>query len=106
MHYSGIARLDSPRATEARRVSVVMVHYVYILVSLKDGKTYTGMTQNVGKRLQEHNAGRHVYTKLHCPWKVLHVEEFSTLAFARKRERYYKSAAGRKRIVKIYSGIV
>ncbi len=32
------------------------MYYVYVLESQKDKKFYTGLTWNIGKRLQEHNS--------------------------------------------------
>ena len=54
------------------------------------------MTNNLDRRLAEHNAGRHVYTKRYMPWEVLYYELFKTRVDARAREKYLKSAAGRR----------
>lgn len=66
------------------------MHYLYILKSTKDNKGYVGTTANVNKRLQEHNSGRVRSTKNRRPFAVVHIEEFVTLAEARKREWFYK----------------
>ncbi len=31
-----------------------------------------------------------------CPWEIIHAEIFETRIEARKREKYFKSAAGRR----------
>jgi len=54
------------------------------------------MSQNISKRLIEHNKGRSKYTSGHLPWKLVYSEEPGTAENARKRERYFKSAAGKK----------
>jgi putative endonuclease len=70
--------------------------WVYVLWSDKLGKRYVGCTEDVGKRLKEHNAGRTPFTRRGVPWIVVHSEQIETVAEARKRERFLKSGAGRK----------
>ncbi|MBI5004793.1 MAG: GIY-YIG nuclease family protein [Candidatus Lloydbacteria bacterium] len=74
--------------------------YVYILKSEKFPKTYVGSTTDLERRLKEHNSGKHNYTSKFLPWIIIHSEEYSLLAEARKREKYLKSAVGRKYIKK------
>jgi putative endonuclease len=47
-------------------------------------------------RLKEHNWGNTKSTKPYIPWKIVHIEEFKSRAEARIREKYLKSAAGRR----------
>ena len=70
--------------------------YVYILKSLITPKTYVGMTDDLMRRLAEHNSFKHFYTKRHAPWQIVWREEYDTLKDARAREKYLKSAAGRR----------
>ncbi len=68
-----------------------MSYFVYILQCV-DGTYYTGCTNNVKKRLKEHNTsknGAH-YTKIRRPVILKHTENFSTLSDARKRESQIK----------------
>jgi putative endonuclease len=37
--------------------------YVYVLLSLKDGKFYTGFTRELDRRIEEHNSGMVYSTK-------------------------------------------
>lgn len=76
--------------------------FVYILLSQKFKKTYTGSTTDLDRRIKEHNAGNHVFTKRYIPWKIIYKEEYPTLIEARKREKYLKSCAGRKFIEKLF----
>ncbi len=69
--------------------------YVYILKSLKNGRLYTGSTENLQRRLLEHNSGRSTYTKLTKPFKLLHQETFKTRSEAVKREMFLKTGVGR-----------
>lgn len=66
------------------------MHYLYILKSLKDGTSYTGVTGHPEKRLSEHNSGRVRSTKHKRPWIIIHSESFATLSGAKKREWYLK----------------
>ncbi len=54
-----------------------MPFYVYILRSEKDGTLYTGQTENMQKRLQEHNSGKIKSTKSKIPYKLIYLRDFS-----------------------------
>jgi putative endonuclease len=73
---------------------------VYILKSLNFDITYTGSTTDLIRRLKEHNNGECCYTRKYSPWRLMYREDFIDLSAARKRERYFKSCAGRKFIKK------
>ena len=64
-------------------------------------KTYVGSTTDLIRRLKEHNNNQCLFTKRYSPWKIIHKEEFSDINDARKKEKYYKSAAGRRFIKKL-----
>jgi len=70
--------------------------FVYILKSQKDGSYYVGLSDNYERRLAEHNAGKVKSTKSRTPWVKVHLDEFYTRLEAREREKYLKSAAGRR----------
>lgn len=78
------------------------MYFVYILLSSKDNKTYTGYTNNIVRRLQEHNSGNVKATMYRTPFKVLHLEEFETEKEAKHRELWWKSSTGRKKLKEIY----
>ena len=52
--------------------------HVYILYSQKFNRTYTGQTQNLGTRLDEHNSGYNNSTKHYIPWDIIYSEVFDT----------------------------
>lgn len=54
------------------------------------------MTNNLLRRLKEHNAGYNTYSKRYKPWSIIHSESFTTREEARNREKYYKTASGRR----------
>ena len=70
--------------------------YVYALKSLKDGTLYVGLTNNVERRVTQHNNGQQRSTRSHVPYRLLLVEEHETRADAREREKYYKTGIGRE----------
>jgi putative endonuclease len=45
---------------------------VYILQSEVDGDYYKGVTQNIEKRLLEHNTGESKFTSTKTPWKLVY----------------------------------
>ena len=75
--------------------------YVYILKSIEYRKTYTGSTNDLEKRLAEHNAGKSLFSSRYRPWELIYKEKLDTLEQARAREKYLKSASGRRFIKKM-----
>lgn len=75
-----------------------MEGFVYILLSLKDKKTYIGSTDDLMRRVKEHQSGFVKSTKDRLPVKLIYNEKYGTLVGARKQERYYKSCSGRKKL--------
>lgn len=68
-----------------------MPFFVYIL-ECSDSTYYVGCTNNLEKRLKQHNEskwGAH-YTKIRRPVILLYKEEFETLLQARRRESEIK----------------
>lgn len=62
------------------------MNYTYIL-RCKDGTYYTGWTNNLEKRVRDHNDGKGAkYTKARRPVKLIYYEEFMTKEEAMKRE--------------------
>ena len=74
------------------------MYYIYILKSLKDSRTYVGYTNNIGERLKKHNSGQVRATKYRQPLEFIFSEEFKTSQEARKRELYWKSGGGRRKL--------
>jgi len=72
--------------------------YVYIIKSSKDGKFYTGLTNNWIRRLKEHNFGKinTPSTLNRGPFKLVHLEECEGRIKARQREKFWKSGIGRE----------
>ncbi len=60
--------------------------YVYILQSRKDFGYYIGITDNLEKRLREHNLGKTKSTRSRRPFILKYRETFGTKTDARRRE--------------------
>ena len=73
--------------------------YTYILRSKKDNHLYTGCTNDLRKRFNQHMAGRVYPTKARGPFEVVYYEACIEKADAFAREKYLKSGNG-KRYVK------
>lgn len=76
---------------------------VYVLRS-DDGKFYKGVTNDLGRRLLEHRAGKIKTTSKMGNFEVAYTEQYEYFAEARKRELYFKSAAGRRFLKKVLGG--
>ena len=83
-----------------------MAFYVYIIQSQKDDSLYVGHTNNLEKRLSQHNnPDGKSYTAKRGPWKLKHKEVFSTRSEAMQREKFLKSHAGAHE-KKVLAGII
>ena len=72
------------------------MYSVYVLRSKTDGKRYVGMTTDWLRRLKEHNEGKVFSTKGRVPFVLVYREDLNSVKEARSREKYLKSAAGRR----------
>ncbi len=74
-----------------------MVYYVYILKSSKNGKRYAGFTRKPpAVRLAEHNKGINRWTSKNRPFDLIYFEKFRSRKDGLNREKYFKTAAGRR----------
>jgi len=76
-----------------------MFYFTYIL-KCKDESLYVGCTNNLEKRIFEHNnskSGAH-YTKIRRPVMLVHSESYPTLKEARSREAELKGWKREKKI--------
>ena len=69
--------------------------YVYILRSAIDNKFYIGSTDNISRRLSEHNSGKVDSTKNRIPLKLEAYFAVKDKSKAIKLERYLKTGSGR-----------
>ena len=76
------------------------MYYLYILRN-KENSFYIGTTNNLDRRLQQHNTNQSNYTKNRGPWELVFSEEFSNRSDAMKREYYLKSLKSKTVLQKI-----
>ena len=77
------------------------MYFVYVIKSINRNYIYIGISDNVNRRLSEHNSGNNKTTKPYKPFGLLHTEKFTDRISARKREGWFKSGEGRE-FVKIH----
>lgn len=73
---------------------------VYVLFSELDHQLYVGYTNNISRRMKEHNEGRNNSTKHRTPFKLIFLEYYLFKEDAISRELYFKSSKG-KRMMKL-----
>ena len=72
------------------------MYYVYVLLSLNYQTRYVGSTDDIDRRLKEHNQGKSRYTKGRKPWKLIYKESYNTKEEALEREKFLKTGKGRE----------
>jgi putative endonuclease len=72
------------------------MYTVYVLKSEKDGKRYIGFTNNLARRICEHNSGGVKSTRNRKPFKLIYTEEFTIKKEAMLREKFFKTGKGRE----------
>ena len=68
--------------------------FVYVLQSQKDQKYYIGYTNNLDRRIRDHNRGKSRSVKNRGPFQLVLKEVFATRVDAIKREKQIKSYNG------------
>jgi len=74
------------------------MYFVYVLLSEKDGKFYTGFTNNPLDRVRRHNRGFEASTKYRRPLKLIYLEGCLSRKDAMRREIYLKTSWGKRYI--------
>ncbi len=72
-----------------------IMYFVYVLMSDKDKKFYIGFSENVERRIKDHNSSKVPNTKNRKPFKLIYYEGHLSEEDARRRERYLKTAKGK-----------
>ena len=71
------------------------MHYVYLLRSTHStDRRYVGLTNDLKRRLGEHNSGKSRHTAEFTPWQLVTYVAFSDERSAGRFERYLKSGSG------------
>lgn len=70
--------------------------YTYVLKCERTKTFYTGTTDNLEKRLKQHDKGKVFYTKSRLPVKLVYFEGCLSKDNAYRRERYLKTGMGKR----------
>ena len=68
---------------------------VYAIKSNNRNYIYVGMSNNLERRLDEHNRRQNKSTKAYAPFTLLYSESFDSRSDARVKEKYLKSGVGK-----------
>ncbi len=82
------------------------MYFMYILSNDLSGKHYIGSTNNLERRLDEHNRGQTKSTKKTGKWSIIYTEQFMSGIDAKRREQQVKSYKGGNAFKKLIAGIV
>ena len=76
------------------------MYYVYVLKSQKDEKLYTGYTNDLRRRLAEHENGKNKATRSRLPLNLIYYEAYASQADAKAREFRLKTSPGARTALK------
>jgi putative endonuclease len=74
---------------------------VYFLYSKSFDRYYVGYTNDLERRISEHNRKKGKFTDAGIPWILVHSELYSTKKEAMTRERFIKSKKSKSYIIEI-----
>jgi len=77
----------------APHLETYIMFYVYVIKSKKDNSVYIGYTDNLIRRMKEHNTGKSKYTKNKYPYELIYYESYKSIADAKFRENNLKRFA-------------
>ncbi len=71
------------------------MYFVYIIQSERYlNRLYTGFTENISTRIQDHNEAKSIHTNKFKPWKLIYYCCFNDKKKALDFEKYLKTASG------------
>ena len=73
-----------------------MKNYQVYLIENSDSRRYIGISENVNKRLEDHNMGISKWTAKFRPWKLVWTSGYMSLSDARRIENLLKRQKGGK----------
>jgi putative endonuclease len=82
-----------------------MPYVIYWLLSENKDKIYIGFSDDIKRRIIEHKSGKVKTTKGFGKFRCFKLEEIENIEKTRNREKYWKSATGRKKLKKYFEEI-
>jgi putative endonuclease len=90
-------RNGRPACRQAGAHAIINNMYtVYVLRSIQRKYLYVGLSNNIERRVKQHQEGREQTTRPYRPFELVYNEQFHTRQEARARERYLKSGSGKE----------
>ena len=78
--------------------------FTYIIKSQNFNKYYVGYTEDLNRRIKEHNSGKTKSIVAYVPYELVYSEEYSLKSDARKRElqiKRYKGGNAFKKLIQV-----
>jgi len=76
-------------------------YYTYVLLSRKDNQFYIGFTNDLYRRLSEHQQGKNISTSKRLPVELIYFEGHRSKEDAVRRESYFKTVKGKTTLKQI-----
>ena len=74
------------------------MYYTYVIYTKIGNHFYYGYTEDLKKRISDHQKGKSRYTKRYVDWKLIYYEACLNKKDAKRRELYLKTTEGRRMI--------
>ncbi len=81
------------------------MYTVYALCSEFRNYIYVGITNDIDRRLNEHNKCLNKTTKAYAPFILFYTEEYPSRVTSWKREKYLKSGFGKEFLKSVLSSV-
>ena len=88
------------------RITFFNMFFVYVLKSISENWYYVGLTNNLDRRLKQHNLKKVRSTIAHTPFKLVYSRSFNTRLKARDYEKYLKVRSNKEKLIKDLAYIV
>lgn len=76
-------------------------YYTYVLLSQKDNQFYIGFTNDLDRRLSEHQQGKNISTSKRLPVELIYFEGHRSKEDSMRRESYFKTTKGKTTLKQI-----
>lgn len=76
------------------------MYYVYVIKSVSKNWFYVGLTNNVSKRLHQHNLGQSTATKAYSPFTLIYSKPFADRISGRDYEKFLKVRSNKEKLIK------
>jgi len=82
-------------------VALLKMNYiVYVLQSVLKNWHYVGFTNNLKRRIEQHNRGKVLSTKTYKPFRLIFTKLFKNRLLARDYEKFLKIRSNKEKLLK------